>query len=563
MNDLSYAVLQSDLPAFRESRFQPEQISEASFARDLAVALQRDVAKITNLDRRLRTERWIADLDRRMADEAYRQEFEHGYELGRQDGADEAFAARLRQLEVLNSLASSALDPQLYSELGDVLRAPPKSREAQVANRALRSDLEATLWYKEVLRYAPVLGFNRRQFAAVARLLPEEAAKAVAEAEERWTREFYVLTGTPHAQGRHLGTLVGRGTAEILLAALEMKTQQAVEETLFGTTKTADRIRRFAETLPTPPKRPVDLEQAARRLVDDALEGVADDTRILGKASVALGREIDETAGLAERMRRLLRPKLVALPEAISALSDDSWRLVLERAKPYRSPTRRRWAVKGALIESLYPSLREFNKLREDIPKILKSAGLSMGRPWGKFAWGPIEFQPLVFGQAAKAGNQFVSLTDGILYTRITGSRGEKAIVILAIFEAKSRFSKNDLIGMGLSGALLRNPKAAHKIAEWLGQFGIDFERLTSVRIKIGGEVFDPEQVVVSRSFTQFVSVLPKGESLSKDELKLLARQLSNSLTKGKNIRQFNITETDASLNRTADAISAAVEGDL
>jgi hypothetical protein len=61
---------------------------------------------------------------------------------------------------------------------------------------------------------------------------------------------------------------------------------------------------------------------------------------------------------------------------------------------------------------------------------------------------------------------------------------------------------------------------------EYIGQLAWDFERLRELPVTLNGQTYNPEDVIISRTFTRFVGVLPQGASLSGQSVTAIQGQL-------------------------------------
>jgi hypothetical protein len=161
--------------------------------------------------------------------------------------------------------------------------------------------------------------------------------------------------------------------------------------------------------------------------------------------------------------------------------------------------------VKGKIAEELYRTSAAFEAREEQAVEVAARLGIPADA---------VRFSAEVTGQAPSrtSAGGMAELTDGVFYAEKNGK-----LYVLGILESKSPSNQ---------------PELAHKIsggkAEWLGQPGLDFERLRELPVAIDGRTFDPENVRVSRTFTRMIGVLAKDKSLSGQSVRAIRDQVVN-----------------------------------
>jgi len=141
-------------------------------------------------------------------------------------------------------------------------------------------------------------------------------------------------------------------------------------------------------------------------------------------------------------------------------------------------------------------------------------------------------------------------LADGVVLVRAKHPDAKPQVLIIAVFEAKSRSNRGDVIT---------------RSGEELGQLGWDFERFSEEAVElevlrpdrtVERRLFRPDEIRISRYETQWRAFLPKGETLSKKGAERLRQDLSFEWTTHNTM--------DHQLQRIADGIvRALVRGDL
>jgi|GEM_PF-3444092 len=169
---------------------------------------------------------------------------------------------------------------------------------------------------------------------------------------------------------------------------------------------------------------------------------------------------------------------------AVGQIGADGWARVLDYARSNRNP----FSVKGKLAEELFVQTSEFMDIwnraldraaRENIP----TTAVELVRDVRGIA--PTR---TTAGAPAELGDA--------MFVAIQGDR----VRILAVFESKSPTNRVEL---------------AQRPGEFLGQIEWDLERLRENPVIIKGHTFQPDQVTVSRTGTEWIGVAPPDFNLS------------------------------------------------
>ena len=168
----------------------------------------------------------------------------------------------------------------------------------------------------------------------------------------------------------------------------------------------------------------------------------------------------------------------------IGRLSPEAW----DRVFAYARTNSNVYSVKGKLAEELFGLSPEFGSIRQSAVDRAASEGIPPS---------DVQFVPDIRGvtPTTRSAGGTGELTDGA-FVAISGGR----VRVLAVIESKSPSNLRELV---------RRPE------EWLGQVGWDFERMRQVPTTVRGTTYQPSQVDVSRTRTEWVGVAPPGETLS------------------------------------------------
>lgn len=213
--------------------------------------------------------------------------------------------------------------------------------------------------------------------------------------------------------------------------------------------------------------------------------------------------------------------------QALQRISPAAWNDLLQ----YATTNRNVFSVKGKIAEALYFSGASAAARRQQAIQVAAGLGIPADA---------VQFTSNVRGQAPTrtSAGTMGELGDGIFYAVRNGR-----LYILAIVESKSPSNKAELARKAPGGE-----------REFLGQLAWDFERLREAPVTIEGRVYNPEDVVVSRTFTRFIGVLPQGSSLSQASITAIRSQV-------RNVDIDTIDVRDGLLNDAARLIISLVSG--
>lgn len=310
-----------------------------------------------------------------------------------------------------------------------------------------------------------------------------------------------------------------------------------------------ERIRKVAAELRPPTRgRPSHLDDTVREALEEA--------RRRGMRPVKKW-DAQKLEGFAAGVRRRMG---IEFPAELGRLTAAVWDAIKHRAGTYFRHPKGIHIVKGFIAEQLIPHLPEFAALQKELTEKLQKEL----RRSARFADldDVVHFVPNVTAAnpSTKPGlPDWLQLTDGVMvaFSKELDDAGRpRRAVILAVIEAKSPKNYPDLLEEGLGWRRLMQQKvppakqgSPPKAIPWLGQFGLDFERFSELRIKINGWEFHPSEVMISRrkQLTRWVSVLPKGTQFADGDLKHLAAH-------GFQIDTWNLPVDDATLTKAAGA---------
>ena len=474
-------------------------------------------------------DRQRAAFERLMADPGYAARYQKGYEDGRRDGARQAFAAYLRSIRDLAAVLLQGLDPRIALPLVTGAIRVYSDPVGTPVPRELRDRFAAARWYTllehAVQRAAPDLDrLNRMSVVDGLDWVAGAVVAAMRKAGSAWVREFYALNGRPEQQGRHAGRLIGSASAQVLIAALEEITTAGIGRLLDGT-GAAKRIGEIAdaERARIGP-RPARLEEA---IAEAARERGSRRASAGAGAALAEAADLaDEVARFVDRLKDRLGDRLVKFADLID---NGDWVTLTSRARALKNAKDEVAArmLKGDIAEVIYPKTPDFARLFDELAQ-----RAARDAQWGE----------LLFERAPRAhhldGSELV--TDGVLYA-VSSGPGPKRVWVLAVFESKSPSNARHIAQW---------PKDSGDARWWAGQFTDDLERLQETAITLGGERYQPGQLVVSRKppGTEWVTVTAKDVHLSRTSIGDLKAQ-------GFLPQTWNLPVTDDDLNRLAAEI--------
>lgn len=207
---------------------------------------------------------------------------------------------------------------------------------------------------------------------------------------------------------------------------------------------------------------------------------------------------------------------------ALGELSEDAWARVLDYARSNRNPA----SVKGKVAEELFVHLPDFDAAVGRAAAAAQREGIPPEA---------VQFVRDIQGIAPTAthGGGAAELTDGALVA-IVGDR----VRVFTVFESKSPSNLREL---------------AKRPEEILGQIAWDFERLTELPVIINGRTFSPDNVLVSRTGTEWLGIAPPGESLSRRALNRIREGMPG-------FQLFNGAVSDGVLNQVANRLVGLLE---
>jgi hypothetical protein len=170
--------------------------------------------------------------------------------------------------------------------------------------------------------------------------------------------------------------------------------------------------------------------------------------------------------------------------QVISQLPADGW----DRIFAYARANTNIFSVKGKIAEELFLLTPDFQTVRQGALARAASEGIPAG---------DVRFVQDVRGvtPSATSGQGTGELTDGAFVAVVQGR-----VRVLAVLESKSPSNLREL---------------ARRPEEYLGQMEWDYERMQEVPTMIGGTTYQPSQVDISRTRTDWVGIAPPGRSLS------------------------------------------------
>lgn len=115
-------------------------------------------------------------------------------------------------------------------------------------------------------------------------------------------------------------------------------------------------------------------------------------------------------------------------------------------------------------------------------------------------------------------------LTDGMLVIDLPHGR----VRILSVFEMKSPSNFKDLARRRESKKLTEKGEILQPSTQKEGQFSHDFERLSETVVELDGKLYPPGMVVVSKTNTEWVAVIPKDKRLPKRLRERIKREIPN-----------------------------------
>lgn len=516
------------LPEFSKTR---EERGVAGFAEQLR-----------NILRPHATEENIRDFTEMLIDPAYRLRFEDGYSDGRLQGAQEALKQYIADLKnsatTVLGFYASVYDPVLWTRGLQFYLSARGSRSSREAIETIKARFEAYTYFRQLEKVIPQLP----QILDSVLTSLKEPGDAIGQVVLRATADLaqqIFSTRDPYERGRRLGHFVGRGIMEALLLVAEIVglPEMLAGKLLLSIPKLAQPIRSAASRLrklPAPPAR-------AQEVIEEATDGVA--RQAVREMDAATPRPFSQgpappVATTISKLDEVIEEvKKLNLPDEVRGFTREQWQEVIEYARKNDNP----FSVKGVLAEQLIEANPKFQRLMDRVRREVEA------QP----AWdlNTLQYVRRARGKAPTriAGGAFRDLADGLIAVRAKDPQAKPQVLILAVFEAKSRSNRRDLVSRG---------------GEELGQIGWDFERIVENPIELElrtptGDAerytFTPDEVRISRHDTTWVVALPKGEFLRPDELDKLRKSVSN-------LDEWNHEVMDARLQRAAEQIVNLVE---
>jgi hypothetical protein len=517
------------LPEFSKSR---EVTGTEAFAERLRVAI-----KAHATDERMR------DFAEALADPAYRSRFEAGYWDGRLQGAQKALERYVADLKTTATAVlgfyASVYDPVLWARGLQFYLSARGSRGSRELIETIGVRFETYAYFRQVEKVIPQLPQILDSVIAILKDPGDAIGQVVVRATTDLAQQFF-STRDPYERGRVLGHFVGRGITEALLlvAGIVGLPEMLAGKLILDIPKLAQPIRSATSRLrklPTPPAR-------AHEAIEEAMDGVA---RQAAKAMDAAtprpfshgpAPPVPTTISMLDEI--IAEVKKLSLPDEVRGLTREQWQEVIEYARINDNP----FSVKGIVAEQLIEAHPKFQQLVDRARRKVE----------GEAAWdlSTLQYVRRTKGKAPTKifGGTFSDLADGLIVVRAKNPQSKPQVFILAVIEAKSRRNRGNLVSRG---------------GEELGQIGWDFERICENPIELelrtlnGAEAqrytFNPDEVKISRHDTTWIVALPKGESLTIDELGKLRQSVSN-------LDQWNHEVMDSWLQRIAEQIVELVK---
>ncbi|MEP6832320.1 MAG: hypothetical protein ABJB74_02955 [Gemmatimonas sp.] len=284
--------------------------------------------------------------------------------------------------------------------------------------------------------------------------------------------------------------------------------EHAATELIGGPTSLPD-APNFATTEPTvsPIK---NTSSAAEALPPPAVatSAATPDTALALRPESTVAQSTMLSAQLSAPATRISAQQLATIPniapgeiQLLLTIPAAGWLQLFQYASSNRNP----YSVKGKIAEVVYLGGSMFAARMQQAIQVAARLGISAEA---------VQFTTDVRGEAptrtSSGGNR--ELTDGMFYAVRNGK-----LYVLGVVESKSPGNLAEL---------------AHKISggkrESLGQPGWDFERLREVPTTVNGQTFGAGDVVVSRTFTRWIGVIPKSATLSPRSLNAVRAQVAN-----------------------------------
>jgi hypothetical protein len=204
--------------------------------------------------------------------------------------------------------------------------------------------------------------------------------------------------------------------------------------------------------------------------------------------------------------------------QSLQRISAPGW----ARITLYATGNRNEFSVKGKIGEELYFASAASQARRDEAVQLAASLN---------FAADEVQFSTDVRGQTPSRTSSEGSgeLGDGMYYAIRNGY-----LYVLAVVESKSPSNKREL-----------SRKASEGESEHAGQPGWDFERFREVPTTVNGQTFEPGRVLISRTHTRWIGVLPHRQSLG-------TRSVSHIRTQLPNFQMDNLDVRDSVLNDLA-----------
>jgi hypothetical protein len=477
-----------------------------------------------------------------LADPAYRSRFEAGYWDGRLQGAQKALERYVADLKntatAVLGFYASVYDPVLWARGLQFYLSARGSKSSREAIEAIGARFETYTYFRQLEKVIPQLPKIIDSVVAILKDPGDAIGQVVLRATADLAQQIS-STRDPYERGRALGHFVGRGITEALLLVVDIigLPEMLAGKLLLSIPKLAQPIRSAAsrlKRLPTPPAR-------AQEAIEEAMDGVA--RQAAKEMDAATPRPFSQGPAppvpttISKLDEIIEEVKKLSLPDEVRGFTREQWQEVIEYARKNDNP----FSVKGVMAEQLIEANPKFQQLVDRVRRNVE----------GEAAWDPVTLQYVrrAKGKAPtrNSGGAFRDLADGLIVVRAKNLQSKPQVFILAVFEAKSRSNRGDLVSRG---------------GEELGQIGWDFERIRENPIELELQTptgmaerytFNLDEVKISRHDTTWVVTLPKGENLKPDELDRLRQSVSN-------LDQWNHELMDTRLQRTAEQIVKLVE---
>jgi hypothetical protein len=220
---------------------------------------------------------------------------------------------------------------------------------------------------------------------------------------------------------------------------------------------------------------------------------------VVEKAGTTAATEAPAAAAVRAADVQALSGVSQAEREALDRLDDAAW----QRIEAYATANSSEHSIKGVIAEEVFHKSPKLDAVRAGALEMAEKRGIPKST---------VRFERSVRGQAPRetdAGGTG-ELGDGMFVAEHDGK-----LHVLAVIESKSPSNAGELARKVTDGE-----------SEMLGQLEWDLERMRQVPTIVGGKVFQPRNVVVSRNQTVWVGVTPPDKGLAKKSLGSIGKGL-------------------------------------